>query len=317
MGVWSLLKSSKNNSLSKKIILIFGPTASGKSRLAIDISNKFNGEILNADSMQVYKEIKILSARPEKSKIKHHFYGFVSAKNYFSVGKWYKLVAKKINEIKKRKKVPIVVGGTGLYFRALTDGLINIPEVKRIDFSKLNTESKNLMINKYKKNIPKIFEGINIKDSQRVFRAISLYEGTGLTFKEWKKKRNKKYFKASEFIKLCILPPKDILEKKIITRFKKMLKNGASEEVSRYKKKFSNIAQYISANSIIGIREIDLHQQKLISLNELKNRVLIRTRQYAKRQYTWQRGQMKDWKVFDDINYLDLRKKIITYLSKT
>ena len=90
--------------MSKKIILLFGPTASGKSKVAIDIAKKFNGEILNADSMQVYKEIKILSARPNKSKIKHHFYGFISAKDTFSVGKWYKIVSKKIKEIKKRKK---------------------------------------------------------------------------------------------------------------------------------------------------------------------------------------------------------------------
>ena len=88
--------------MSKKIILLFGPTASGKSRLAIDIANKLDGEILNADSMQVYKEIKILSARPEKSEIKHHFYGFISAKNTFSVGKWCKLVVKKIKEIQKK-----------------------------------------------------------------------------------------------------------------------------------------------------------------------------------------------------------------------
>ena len=123
--------------IQNKIILLFGPTASGKSKLAIDIATKFNGEILNADSMQVYKEIKILSARPEKSKIKHHFYGFISAKKSFSVGEWHKLVAKKIKQIKKRKKVPIVVGGTGLYFRALTEGLVEIPKVAKKDFSHL------------------------------------------------------------------------------------------------------------------------------------------------------------------------------------
>ena len=92
---------SKN--IKKKIILLFGPTASGKTKLAIDIAKEFNCEIINADSMQVYKEIKILSARPDKSEIRHHFYGFISAKNTFSVGKWCKLVAKKIKEIQKKK----------------------------------------------------------------------------------------------------------------------------------------------------------------------------------------------------------------------
>ncbi len=301
----------------KKIILLFGPTASGKSKIAINISRKFNGEILNADSMQVYKEIKILSARPDKSDIKHHFYGFLSAKKSFSVGEWYKLIAKKIKEIQKRNKVPVVVGGTGLYFRALTDGLVNIPKVEKKDFSYLNPLGRWMMGNHYYKKNPTIFEGIDRNDIQRVSRAISVYEGTGLTLKEWQNKKNKKYFKSKDFIKLCLLPPKDALEKKIKKRFNKMLKKGALDEVKKYKKKFLIPASYISANSIIGIYEIDLYQRKSITLNELKERVLIRTRQYAKRQYTWQRGQMEDWKQFTDTNYLDLRKKVLSYLSKT
>ena len=301
----------------KKIILLFGPTASGKSKLAIDIAKKFNGEILNADSMQVYKEIKILSARPDKSQIKHHFYGFISAKNTFSVGKWYKLIANQIKKIQKRKKVPVVVGGTGLYFRALTDGLVDIPNVKKLDYSHLNPIGRWMMGNHYHKKNPTIFEGIDRNDIQRVSRAISVYEGTGLTLKEWQSKENKKYFKSSDFIKLCLLPPKKDLEKKIIQRFNQMLKKGALEEVRKYKKNFLVPTSHISANSIIGIYEIGLYQEKSIDIKDLKERVLIRTRQYAKRQYTWQRGQMKDWKVFDDINYLDLRKKILSYLSKT
>ena len=303
--------------MSKKIILLFGPTASGKSKLAIDIARKCNAEILNADSMQVYKEIKILSARPDQSDIKHHLYGFISVKDNFSVGKWYKLITKKIKEIKNRGKIPLIVGGTGLYFRALTDGLVEMPEVKKIDFSKLNSMERWMMKNSYQKKNPNIFKGINQNDIQRVSRAISVYEGTGLTLKDWQNKKNKKYFKSSDFIKLCLLPPKEILEKKIIKRFNQMLKTGALNEVRKYKKKFLEPGSFISANSIIGIYEIVLYLGNSIGIKELKERVLIRSRQYAKRQYTWQRGQMKDWKVFDDINYLDLRKKILSYLSKT
>ena len=168
----------------------------------------------------------------------------------------------------------------------------------------------------YKKNST-IFEGIDRNDIQRVSRAISVYEGTGLTLKEWQNKENKKYFNPSDFIKLCILPSKNVLEKKITKRFNQMLKNGALQEVRKYKKKFLEPASYISANSIIGIYEIGLYLDKSIGIKDLKERVLIRTRQYAKRQYTWQRGQMKDWKQFTDTNYLDLRKKILSYLSKT
>ena len=115
-----------------KIILIFGPTASGKSLFAIKLAKKIDGEIINADSMQVYKQIKILSARPNPKnyqKVRHHLYGFHDIKKNFSTGDWLKLVIKKIDEVKKRKKIPILVGGTGLYFKALTDGLSKIPKI--------------------------------------------------------------------------------------------------------------------------------------------------------------------------------------------
>ena len=118
--------------LKSKIILIYGPTASGKSQFAIKLAKKINGEIINADSMQVYKQLKILSARPSQKEcqnIKHHLYGFQDVSKNFSTGDWLKLVNKKILSIKKRKKVPILVGGTGLYFKALTNGLINIPNI--------------------------------------------------------------------------------------------------------------------------------------------------------------------------------------------
>ena len=139
--------------MSKKIILLFGPTASGKSRLALDSAREYNGEIVNADSMQVYKEVKILSARPNDKSINHHLYGFLSVKKNFSTGSWYKLAAKKIKEINKKGKIALVVGGTGLYFKALTNGLSEIPAVPKINInSKLdkNYISKN----------PKIFKGI-------------------------------------------------------------------------------------------------------------------------------------------------------------
>ena len=116
--------------LKSKIILIAGPTASGKSEFAIKIAKKINGEIINADSMQVYKQLKILTARPtqkNQKKIKHHLYGFQNVEKKFSTGAWLKLAIKKIKEIQKKNKVPILVGGTGLYFKALIDGLVKIP----------------------------------------------------------------------------------------------------------------------------------------------------------------------------------------------
>jgi len=293
----------------RKIILLFGPTASGKSKLAVDIAKKFNGEIVNADSMQIYKEVKILSARPSDKTIKHHLYGIVSVKKHFSVGLWYKQAIKKINEINKKGKSAIVTGGTGLYFKILEDGLVEIPDVPKADQTHLAEE--------YNKKYPKILEGINLRDRQRVSRAISVYKHTGVSLSEWYKKENKKYFNSNDFAKILLTPPKPELEKRIKKRFLKMLKIGAIKEAKNYKELDLSSNSLHSANSIIGLNEIALFLEKRISIDELKEKVLIRTRQYAKRQFTWSRGQMKDWKGFTDTNYLDLRKKVLSYLSKT
>ena len=291
----------------KKIILLFGPTASGKSKLAEDIAKELNGEIINADSMQVYKEVKILSARPNNKSIKHHLYGFVSVKKSFSTGSWYKLASKKIKNINKKGRIALVVGGTGLYFKALTDGLSQIPEVPKIRVnSKLDKE--------YILKNSRIFKGIPINDKQRLQRAFSVYKYTGKPLWMWQKK-NKKTFKAGEFIKIYLQPSKPEIENRIKKRFDQMLQEGAIQEVENFKKIRVNSTN--SSNFIIGLEEISEFLNKKISLDELKEKVLVRTRQYAKRQFTWQRGQMKDWKGFSDTNYLDLRKKILSYLSKT
>ena len=228
--------------MSKKIILLFGPTASGKSRLALDIAKEFNCEIINADSMQVYKEVKILSARPNNKSIKHHLYGFISVKKNFSTGSWYKLAAKKIKDINKRGKVALVVGGTGLYFKALTDGLSEIPEVPKINMnSKLD---KNYILEN-----PKIFKGIPINDKQRLQRAISVYKHTGKPLWIWQKK-NKKIFKNSEFIKIALCPDKSQIELRIKKRFEKMLRDGAIEEAENFEK--IKLSPLKSSNFIIG-----------------------------------------------------------------
>ena len=154
----------------RKIILLFGPTASGKSKLALDIAKEYNGEIINADSMQIYKEIKILSARPNEKKIRHHLYGFVSVKKNFSVGLWYKLAAKKIKEVNKKGKIVIVTGGTGLYLKVLMDGLSEIPEVPKLDMN-LNFLERLSMTNNYVRKYPGIFR----QGGKCVFYKFSLY----------------------------------------------------------------------------------------------------------------------------------------------
>ena len=286
---------------------MFGPTASGKSKLAIDLAKKFKGEIVNADSMQIYKEVKILSARPDDKVVKYHLYGFVSVKKIFSTGDWLKQAVKKIKQINKKGKVALVVGGTGLYFKALTEGFSEIPNVPK---PKINFKLSKSHILKF----PRIFKGVSANDKQRLQRAFLVYKHTGKPLWDWQKK-NKKFFKSSEFIKICLQPPKSELEDTIKRRFVEMLRKGAIREYENFKK--INPDPMNSSNFIIGLKEISQFLNREISLEELKEKAVIRSRQYVKRQLTWQRGQMKDWKGFVDTNYLDLRKKVISYLSKT
>ena len=136
--------------MSKKLLLLAGPTASGKSNLAIKLAKKLNGEIINADSMQVFKEFKILSSRPTLSqtkKVKHHLYGTISVKKYFSAGDWLQQVKKKIDSCVKRKKIPIVVGGTGLYFNTIIKGMSKIPDIdlKTVSYTHLTLPTKRIV----------------------------------------------------------------------------------------------------------------------------------------------------------------------------
>ena len=241
--------------LKSKIILISGPTASGKSTFAINLAKKINGEIINADSMQVYKQFKILTARPtlkEQKNIKHHLYGFLSIKNSFSSGQWLKLASKKIKEIQKRNKTPILVGGTGLYFKILIDGLVKIPKISKEKRNKIiNLQKKIGQNNFYKKLIkidPNARELINLNDFQRSIRAYEVKYFTNKSLTEWYKE-TKPIFRRENFVKIYLDCPKELLFKRIKMRAKKMIPLGLIE-VKKLKK--IKIPQGNSSNKIIG-----------------------------------------------------------------
>ena len=285
--------------LKSKIILISGPTASGKSNFAIKLAKKINGEIINADSMQVYKELKILSARPDPKnyqKIKHHLYGFHNVKKNFSTGDWIKLAVKKINELKKRKKIPIFVGGTGLYFKALTDGLVNIPSIPIRSRNKIRILQETLGQKKFYQKLLKLDlkskNKINPTDVQRSIRAYEVKLFTKKSLHDWFKK-TKSYFKEDEFFKIYIdYPRKDLIER-IEKRTEQMIKMGAINEVKRFIK--LKIKKDNSVNKAIGINEIKEFLNHEKELSDIKEKISIKTRQYAKRQSTWARGNMISW----------------------
>ena len=276
--------------LKSKIILIYGPTASGKSQFAIKLAKKINGEIINADSMQVYKQLKILSARPsqkEYQNIKHHLYGFQDVSKNFSTGDWLKLVNKKILNIKRRKKVPILVGGTGLYFKALTNGLINIPNIPNKLRNKIRSFHTKLGPNEFflrlKKLDPLVLGKIEPSDSQRAIRAYEVITFTNKSIYNWFKDTKSKYFEK-DFFKIYIDFPRKKLLKRIDLRVKKMIQKGLVSEVKRFNN--FRVKKDKSVSKAIGIKEVNDYILKKIEFRELIEKISIKTRQYAKRQST-------------------------------
>ncbi len=304
--------------LKSKIILIAGPTASGKSNFAIKLAKKIDGEIINADSMQVYRQLKILTARPKKNelkKIKHHLYGFVDVRRNYSTGEWLKILLKKIKIIRRKNNIPIIVGGTGLYFKALTDGLVKIPNIPIRIRNKIRVIQKKLgqknFYNSLVKLDPLVKSKIEKNDVQRSIRAYEIKYHTKVSIINWFQK-TKKYVAPDQFVKLYIDYPRESLIKKINSRVDKMFEEGAIEEVKRFNK--LKVKKENSSNKVIGIKEITNFLNKQCTLKQSKELIAIKTRQYAKRQVTWSRGQMKSWQKINPKSLnLSLKKlKIIT-----
>ena len=286
-----------------KIILIAGPTASGKSKIAINLAKKINGEIVNADSMQVYKQLKILTARPsekDQKTIKHHLFGIIDVRKRFSTGQWLKKCIKIINLIRKKNKTPIIVGGTGLYFKALVDGLVSIPKFKPSEKNKILKLHKKLGQKKFYKRLVKL-DPVSKKfiNSNDVNRSIRAYEVKKLTKKSLYKwfKETKTFFDKNEFVMTYVDYPRDKLIKNIKKRIDRMFDLGAIKEVKKFN--LIMIKKLNSVNHVIGIKEINSYLSKKAELNDIKEQILIKTRQYAKRQSTWSRGHMINWHKID------------------
>ena len=305
--------------MSKKIILIAGPTASGKSELAIEIAKKIKGDIINADSMQVYKEFYILSSRPSKvdlKKVRHHLYGFQAAKKHFSTGAWLKLVKKQINQCLKKKRIPILVGGTGLYFEAITKGMSKIPNINFKIRDKIRELQKKLGQKKFYEKLlkldPLIKNKIEPSDIQRSIRAYEVKKFTKKSIFEWYK-LTKSEFKQFQIFKIFIDIPREKLLKNILKRVEKMFKNDCIKEVKYFLR--LNIDPSLSANKIIGVKEIKDYLSGDLNLIQAKELINIKTRQYAKRQVTWSRGHMSDWNKQYSNSFSSLSKKILEAIS--
>ena len=305
--------------MSKKIILLAGPTASGKSKLAVHLAKKLNGEIINADSMQIYKEFTILSSRPykfETKRAKHHLYGIVSVKKYFSAGDWLKEAKKKINFCLKKKKIPIIVGGTGLYFNTITKGISKIPDIDSKTRVKVRNLFKKLGFEKFYEKLlkldPKVKGKILPTDTQRSQRAYEVKLKTKKSLFDWIA-NTKSDFLDFNLKKVFIDIPRAELLQKISKRIDLMFKQNCIAEVKQFN--LLKINKSLSANKLIGVQEINRYLKGAISLDECKNLINIKTRQYAKRQNTWSRGHMENWTKLYSKNFSILSKKTLKAVS--
>ena len=282
---------------NREAILLFGPTASGKSDTAKQIANEINSVIINADSLQVYKDLRVLTSRPtQDDEVLHPYkiYGHISGNIQYTVADWIIEVSKEIENAFKQNLIPILVGGTGLYFKSLIDGLAKIPDIdlNRIELTKKEFKKYGLsyLFNEIIKYNPA--SDINENDVNRIIRAYNILRQTGKSIEEWQSE-TRSSINNIFFHKLLINPSRDDLYKKSENRFDEMLEQGAIEEVENLNKK--NYKADTSIMKAIGVREISDFINGLISKDEAISLAKQKTRNYIKRQQTWINSNNITW----------------------
>ena len=274
------------------IYVIAGPTATGKSEFSIELSKKIGGIIINSDSMQVYKNLKILTARPsikEMQNIDHHLYGYVEGSERYNVEKWCNDASQIINKNFNNNITPILVGGTGLYISTLINGIIDIPKVTeeiKIESEKILTQlGKEFLVNQIKKIDPRSLEEININDTVRLRRIWEVFESTGKKFSDWKLNKNKHFINNYNLRILLFLPDRKKNYEIVNSRFINMMNKGAIEEVQKLLE--MNLHESMPVMRAHGVPEIKKYLKNEISLDECISRGQQVTRNYVKRQHTW------------------------------
>jgi tRNA dimethylallyltransferase len=287
------------------VVLIAGPTASGKSGVAFQLARRFGGTVINADSMQVFRELHVLTARPggsEEASVPHRLYGMVGAAEAYSVARWLAAAARAIAEARAAGRLPILVGGTGLYFKALTEGLAPVPEIPeevraywRVEAERLGRDALRAVL---AARDPAMAARLDRADPQRVVRALEVIDATGVSLAEWQGGNTAPVFAGAEMLRLVIAPEREPLYTTIDARFDTMLERGAIEEVRLLLS--LNLDWGLPAMRAHGVRELGAYLEGAASLDDAVVKSKTETRRYAKRQMTWARRYMSDWDWFPD-----------------
>jgi tRNA dimethylallyltransferase len=286
--------------VTTKAVLIAGPTASGKSRLALDLARRYGGMVINADSMQVYRELRVLTARPafvDESVAPHRLYGHMAAANRYSVGAWLGDVKDVIDEAREAGRLPIVVGGTGLYFKALGEGLAEIPPVPadiRHEVRALaEGETSEALHRRLAAIDPQDASQIRASDRTRILRAFDVYMATGRPLAVWREQPAEPILDMSAVERFVLDPERSLLYVRIDGRAETMITEGAIDEVEALLA--HGLSEDLPAMKAIGVRQLSDHLAGKLPLDAALAGIRSETRRYAKRQLTWFRNQMADW----------------------
>jgi tRNA dimethylallyltransferase len=281
-------------------VLIAGPTASGKSALALELAQKTGGVVINTDSMQVYRDLRVITARPtaaEEALVPHRLYGHVDAAVNFSAGAWVADAAKMLAEVKAENRLPIFVGGSGLYFKALTRGLSAVPpipaEVRESVRARLERDGVEALHAELAQRDPVSAERLMPRDRARIARALEVIEATGRALTDWHRDGLPPLLPAGEFSAVFLAPDRDQLYGRIDARFDAMLAAGALEEVRALAAR--QLDPLLPAMKAHGVPALIRHMRGEISREEAAEIGRADTRHYAKRQFTWFRHQLPEF----------------------
>jgi len=289
------------------ITLIAGPTASGKSQWALKIAARHDSVIINADSMQVYADLSILTARPSKvemTQVPHALYGFVDGKEAFSVGNWLDHIRNLLTLPEFQQKKLIFVGGTGLYFHALAGGLASMPdipaEIRNSWRARLAAEKAPALHGELTKRDPLMAQRLQPGDGQRIIRALEIWEATGKSLSFWQRQKSPPLIDMERVEKILLLPERSILYQQINARFDKMLAQGAREEVQALLNR--QLDPQLPIMKAIGVRELAALLRGEINQNQALDLAKQESRRYAKRQLSWLRNMLtQQWSIFSAI----------------
>jgi tRNA dimethylallyltransferase len=285
---------------SSKAVLIAGPTASGKSALALELAQKTGGVVINADSMQVYRDLRVITARPtpeEEAKVSHRLYGHVDAAVNFSAGHWVADAAAVLAEVRAQNRLPIFVGGSGLYFKALTRGLSAVPpippEIRQGVRARLERDGVEALHAELAQRDPATAERLKPRDRTRIARALEVVEATGRSLTDWHREGLPPLLPPGQFSALFLAPDRDQLYARIDARYDAMLAAGALEEVAALAAR--HLDPLLPAMKAHGVPVLIRHLKGEITREEAAAIGRADTRHYAKRQFTWFRHQLPEF----------------------